>query len=95
MQNKVSIFIHGRNYTISCSFVLLISKEKPNWLQQVPPKDYDSLLLEIKNGKIDDIIRKMVGLLRAEGDKKLKRKIRNFVRSFIVPTKKVVIASIS
>lgn len=72
-----------------------ISQEKPNWLQQISPKVYGSLLLEIKKGKIDDVIRQIAGRLGADGDKKLKRKIRNFVRSFIVPDRKVIVVPIT
>lgn len=66
-----------------------ISSEKPKWLR-ISPKDYKRLLLKIKKDKTDDIIRKIVEWMGVEGDLKLKRRIRNFARSFIVPDKKVI-----
>lgn len=72
-----------------------ISQYIPSWLKPLPTKEYESLLFEIKKGKIDDVIRNIIGRLGAEDNKKLKRKIRNFVRSFIVPDKKVITVTIT
>lgn len=71
------------------------SQDIPNWLQPFPTKEYESLLLEIKKGKIDDVMRSIIGRLGAGDNKKLKRQIRNFVRSFIVPDKKVITITIT
>ena len=59
-------------------------------MQQIPLKEYNSLVRRIENGRIDEVIKELVDRLQAESDINLKRKIRNFVRSFIAPDKKVI-----